>query len=133
MRHTLRIFVAILALHRPSRGLECYQCNSKENERCTAGKVDPSYLRSCPESRPFCRKVDSKYYFMDSPERFVSRECSRSVDADEGCYVGRYTYDSYQEICECGSPGCNRASSPRGGSFPLLQLAFARFLLLDLV
>ncbi|XP_076180488.1 uncharacterized protein LOC143153325 [Ptiloglossa arizonensis] len=93
-----------------SKAIKCFQCNSKKDEDCTINGANIKHLKSCPASQRFCRKVVYIYYFMDSQERVIVRECAKWRNADTECYRGRYSRDSYQLVCECHGVGCNRSA-----------------------
>ncbi|XP_076398384.1 uncharacterized protein LOC105661846 isoform X2 [Megachile rotundata] len=108
--NTLRILIFLFIFQKESKATNCYQCDSKKDTNCTVDKVDIKYLQMCPESKPFCRKAVYIYYFMDSRQDLTVRECAKWRNADNECYRGRYTRDSYQLVCECKGAGCNRST-----------------------
>ncbi|XP_043590952.1 uncharacterized protein LOC122571368 [Bombus pyrosoma] len=94
-----------------SKAITCYQCNSKRDPDCTINTADIRYLKPCSSSQAFCRKAVYIYYFMNSHEYIIIRECAKWGSADNECYRGRYPRDSYQFVCECKSTGCNRSTT----------------------
>ncbi|XP_076639405.1 uncharacterized protein LOC143351601 [Colletes latitarsis] len=110
-RNILRILLFLFVFQgEETRAIECYQCNSKEDEDCTESGVDIKYLKPCPPSHKFCRKAVYIYYFTDPQEHISVCECAKWRNAEQDCYRGRYTRDSYQLVCECHGVGCNRSA-----------------------
>ncbi|XP_078039594.1 uncharacterized protein LOC144471434 [Augochlora pura] len=109
--NTLQVLLFLFVFQADSKAIKCYQCNSRKDDDCTQNKVDIKYLKTCPPSQRYCRKVVSIYYFMESREYITIRECARWRNDEKPCYRGRYSRDSYQLVCECYGAGCNRSAS----------------------
>ncbi|KAG6796077.1 uncharacterized protein LOC108001443 [Apis cerana] len=109
--NALQVLILLFVFQRgESKAIKCYQCNSKKDKDCTINTVDIRYLKPCPASQPFCRKAVYIYYFMNSREYIIIRECAKWWNSDKECYRGRYPRDSYQYVCECKNTGCNRST-----------------------
>ncbi|XP_011314870.1 uncharacterized protein [Fopius arisanus] len=114
MAHCIMIFLVIpvIFLYTTCWGIQCYQCESLKDDSCTEHEVDPRYLLRCPVTHNYCRKIISAFYFKDSSETFVVRECAIHGSIVEDCYKGKYSKDSYQYVCECkNAEGCNSSSN----------------------
>ncbi|XP_011705081.1 PREDICTED: uncharacterized protein LOC105460332 isoform X2 [Wasmannia auropunctata] len=98
----------------------CFSKSSKKDEDCSINKVHIKYLKLCPSGHLYCRKAVYVYYFMDSYNGLIMRECAKSRNSQKKCYQGRYTRDSYQLICECVGYGCNLSQQ----CSPNLQIYF---------
>ncbi|XP_015591684.1 uncharacterized protein LOC107266079 [Cephus cinctus] len=127
----LRILLILLIFHKKaSRGIECYQCRSDKNDECTRDNADIKYLQNCPDSCNYCRKSTNQYYFTDSSELIVIRECAKLWTEGKECYRGRYTRDSFQYICECRGSGCNRSSTSVSSFYHIIIFRLLPFTLL---
>ncbi|XP_043270380.1 uncharacterized protein [Venturia canescens] len=127
----LPILLIMSVIQKVCIGINCYQCKSSEDKNCGTKSADRKYLKECPRSHRFCRKLDSIYYFTDSRDYITIRECAMFRTEGQDCYHGRYNRDSYQRVCECGESGCNRSPSLHRGTSMILLLSqlFLRWVL----
>ncbi|XP_026667613.1 uncharacterized protein LOC108622899 [Ceratina calcarata] len=127
--NALRVLLLLFVFEKESEAAtKCYQCNSKKDKDCTVNMVDARYLKACPSSQPFCRKAVYIYYFMNTRDYFVVRECAKWRNADRECYRGRYVRDSYQFVCECEGAGCNQ-STRFSSKITISMYAFCQFII----
>ncbi|KAK9310611.1 hypothetical protein QLX08_000154 [Tetragonisca angustula] len=120
--NALQVLLLLFVFQRESKAIRCYQCNSKKDKDCTINSVDIKYLKPCLASQPFCRKAVYIYYFMNSRDYTIIRECAKFGNANKECYRGRYPRDSYQLVCECKSTGCNRSTTFSSETFTILYI-----------
>ncbi|XP_063591031.1 uncharacterized protein LOC134768255 [Penaeus indicus] len=131
----MKTVVALLAIIGTAVALECFVCNSHEDQACAdefqvnSTALQNAFIKTCEEKdnqTPFCRKMRMDIY--QENEIRILRDCGYERREDRECYQKR-SDDYIVDVCQCDEDLCNGA--PSLSLAPLLALAlpfFARFL-----
>lgn len=134
----MKTVVAFLAVIGTAVALECFVCNSHEDQACSdefqvnSTALQNAFIKTCEEKdnqTPFCRKMrmDIEVVYQENEIRIL-RDCGYERKEDRECYQKR-SDDYIVDVCQCDEDLCN--GTPSLSLAPLLALALpflARFL-----
>ncbi|CAF2387014.1 unnamed protein product [Rotaria sp. Silwood2] len=105
MKYEMLTFVILFVLIPSVISLECYFCNSNDDENCASDNIPDGYKHHCNvTSEPYCRKIAQTIDNIKS----VVRTCG-TKSGSKSCYktAGKNT----ASVCSCNTNYCNNAIS----------------------
>ncbi|CAF0817981.1 unnamed protein product [Rotaria sp. Silwood1] len=105
MKFAIFTFVILTVLIPSVINLECYICNSNDNEDCASNNLPDKYIHNCDVNvEPYCRTI---LQTIDEKKSIV-RTCG-SKAGSKSCYktIGKNTAN----VCSCNTNLCNNAIS----------------------
>ncbi|CAF0742611.1 unnamed protein product [Rotaria sordida] len=101
----MHMFVILIVLIPSVINLECYFCNSNDDEECASDNLPDIYKNHCEVSLdPYCRKIVQTI----SGSKSVVRTCG-SKSGSKTCY--KTAGKNMANVCSCNTDYCNNAIS----------------------
>ncbi|XP_017782658.1 PREDICTED: uncharacterized protein LOC108566997 [Nicrophorus vespilloides] len=124
------LFLAVVCL-KTGFALDCYECNSHNDTRCSQDTLPDEMVKSCPketkEGKPYilCRKIKQIIDFEVNglpPDNRVIRSCGWDDSTYKNRCYHRSGFGGRQEVCACEGDKCNSSSSLLGSATLLMSL-----------